>query len=61
MAQWYFPAIICTAIWAMTSFGGYFWPMWVFFGLTIPFISSLIFFDGSVDDENDDEGDESGP
>jgi hypothetical protein len=33
---WYFPALICTAIWALTSFGGYFWPAWVFFGLSIP-------------------------
>ncbi len=24
--------IICTAIWAMTDFGGTFWPMWVWFG-----------------------------
>ncbi len=56
MAQWYFPALICTAIWAVTSFGGYFWPIWVYFGLTIPFISSLI-FDGDPDDgETDDDG-----
>ena len=41
--QWYFPALICTGIWAVTSFGGYFWPIWVFFGLTIPFLSSLVF------------------
>lgn len=46
--QWYFPALVCTVIWAFTSFGGYFWPIWVFFGLTIPFISSLV-FDGKVD------------
>ena len=49
--QWYFPALICTGIWAITSFGGYFWPIWVFFGLTIPFLSSLV-FDGD-EDEND--------
>ncbi len=33
---WYFPAFIRTAIWAITDFGGYFWPIWVFFGLSIP-------------------------
>lgn len=49
MVQWYFPALVCTGIWAITSFGGYFWPIWVFFGLTIPFISSLI-FDGDGND-----------
>lgn len=41
--QWYFPALICTVIWALTSFGGYFWPVWVYLGLTIPFVSSLVF------------------
>lgn len=50
--QWYFPALICTAIWAITSFGGYFWPVWVFFGLTIPFLSSLV-FDGDPDPDAD--------
>lgn len=48
--QWYFPALICTGIWAITSFGGYFWPIWVFFGLTIPFLSSLV-FDGDAGSE----------
>ena len=56
--QWYFPALICTGIWAITSFGGYFWPIWVFFGLTIPFISSLVFDGGpDADDESDNESD----
>ncbi len=55
MAQWYFPALICTGIWAITSFGGYFWPIWVFFGLTIPFISSLIFDDDDNGDEDNGE------
>ena len=30
------PPIICTAIYAMTNFGGYFWPMWVWLGCMIP-------------------------
>ncbi|MFK7918627.1 MAG: hypothetical protein AB8G14_11145, partial [Ilumatobacter sp.] len=30
------PPIICTAVYAMTDFGGYFWPMWVWFGCMIP-------------------------
>lgn len=51
-AQWYFPALICTVIWAFTSFGEYFWPIWVYFGLTIPFISSLV-FDGEVEHGED--------
>lgn len=50
--QWYFPALICTVIWALTSFGGYFWPIWVFLGLTIPFVSSLV-FDRDPDPEID--------
>ena len=55
-AQWYFPALICTVIWAFTSFGEFFWPIWVYFGLTIPFISSLV-FDGEVEhDEVEIEG-----
>jgi class 3 adenylate cyclase len=31
------PALICTAIWAMTSAPGYFWPMWVWLptGITV--------------------------
>ena len=24
--------LVCIAIYAMTDFGGYFWPMWVLFG-----------------------------
>lgn len=28
--------VICVAIWAMTDFGGYFWPMWVMLGTGIP-------------------------
>ncbi len=30
---WFFPALLSTAIWAITNFGGYFWPIWVFLGL----------------------------
>ncbi|MEM9747933.1 MAG: DUF1707 domain-containing protein [Actinomycetota bacterium] len=30
------PPLICTAIYAMTDFGGYFWPMWVWFGCMVP-------------------------
>ena len=56
--QWYFPALICTAIWAITSFGGYFWPVWVFFGLTIAFVSSLVFDDEDEDEDSDSDGDD---
>ncbi len=51
--QWYFPALICTAIWAITDLGGYFWPIWVFLGLSIPFISSLIFDGGRPADDGE--------
>lgn len=30
--------LICTAVYAMTDFGGNFWPMWVWFGCSIPLI-----------------------
>lgn len=26
------PPIVCTGIWALTDFGGYYWPMWVWLG-----------------------------
>ncbi len=38
-----FAPLICTAIWAMTDFGGYFWPMWVWFGCSIPLLASVLF------------------
>lgn len=34
--------IICTTIYAMTDLGGYFWPMWVWFGCSIPVLGSFI-------------------
>ncbi|MFK8023072.1 MAG: DUF1707 domain-containing protein [Ilumatobacter sp.] len=34
--------IICTAIYAMTDLGGYFWPMWVWFGCSIPVVGGVI-------------------
>ncbi len=34
--------IICTAIYAMTDFGGYFWPMWVWFGCSIPALRTVL-------------------
>ncbi len=52
---WYFPALICTAIWAITDFGGYFWPVWVFFGMSIPAGFALI---GWLSGEGDDDGGE---
>lgn len=58
---WYFPALICTAIWAITDFGGYFWPVWVFFGMSIP--AGFAFIDwlsgGDDDDAPDDDDDDS--
>jgi hypothetical protein len=62
---WYFPALICTAIWAMTDFGGYFWPIWVFFGLSIPAGLAVIAWlsggdddgDGHTADDDDERGD----
>ncbi len=56
---WYFPALICTAIWAITDFGGYFWPVWVFFGLSIPAGFALVGWLSG--DEGDDDGDDAGP
>ncbi len=52
----YSPAIICTAIWAMTG-GFYFWPMWVFFGLSIPVLGAIVavLSDDGEDDEFDEE------
>ncbi len=38
----FFPAFICTAIWAFTNFGGYFWPAWVFLGIGIATISKAL-------------------
>ena len=34
--------IVCTAIYAMTDFGGYFWPMWVWLGCSIPAVATLL-------------------
>ena len=34
--------IVCTAIYAMTDFGGYFWPMWVWLGCSIPALATLL-------------------
>ncbi|MEL6985853.1 MAG: DUF1707 domain-containing protein [Actinomycetota bacterium] len=51
---WYFPAVICTAIWAITDFGGYFWPIWVFFGLSIPAGFALVaWLNGEEDGDSD--------
>lgn len=47
MAPFFMAPIICTAIYAMTDFGGYFWPMWVWFGCMIPVLSAL-FYRGSI-------------
>ncbi len=33
-----FAPIICTLIYLMTIPGGYFWPMWVWFGCSIPLV-----------------------
>ena len=54
--RWYFPALICTAIWAMSG-GGDFWPIWVFFGLSTPFAWSLLGGDdnGSDSESSDDD------
>ena len=38
----FFPAFICTAIWAFTNFGGYFWPAWVFLGIGIATVSKAL-------------------
>ncbi len=38
----FFPAFICTAIWALTNFGGYFWPAWVFLGIGIATVSKAL-------------------
>jgi len=32
LAFFLIPPVVCTAIWAMTDFGGYYWPMWVWLG-----------------------------
>lgn len=37
--------VICTVIYAMVDFGGYFWPMWVWFGCMIPVALALFFRD----------------
>lgn len=34
--------IICTAIYVMTDPGGYFWPMWVWFGCSIPVLGNAL-------------------
>jgi len=36
------PAMICTVIYLMTTAGGYFWPMWVWFGCGIPAIYAVL-------------------
>ena len=44
--------IICTVIWAMTDFGGYYWPMWVWLGcLSIVVIGIIEGRDGDSDDD----------
>ena len=39
------PPVICTAIYAMTDFGGYFWPMWVWFGFMVMALYSFFNWD----------------
>ena len=36
------PPIICTVIYLMTNAGGYFWPMWVWFGCGIPAVFAIL-------------------
>jgi hypothetical protein len=35
--------VICTVIYLMTNAGGYFWPMWVWFGCMIPVVLAVVF------------------
>lgn len=42
--------VICTLIYAMTNFGGYFWPMWVWLGCAIPAFGAIF---GSRSGNND--------
>lgn len=37
-----FAPIICTIIWLITTPGGYFWPVWVWFGCSIPVIRFVL-------------------
>lgn len=45
--------VICTLIYAMTNFGGYFWPMWVWFGCAIPAFGAVFGARGQGDEPDD--------
>lgn len=42
--SWLTVAVICVVVWAVTSPGGYFWPIWPIAGMGIAFVFMLIGF-----------------
>jgi class 3 adenylate cyclase len=42
LAGWLTPNLICTGIWAATSPGAYFWPIWVLIPTTVGLVGRLI-------------------
>ena len=48
------PNIVCIAIWAVTDFGGYFWPIWVLLGTGVAAATRVIAYVSGEDEEDED-------
>ncbi|MEM9613334.1 MAG: DUF1707 domain-containing protein [Actinomycetota bacterium] len=53
MQVFFIAPVICTVIWALSDFGGYYWPAWVWLGCMIPVLFALIGGDDADADEDD--------